>query len=143
MKKILLILILSLFFIKIALADIGLNCFTKNFNTRDTQTKEIKYKEVKPSQFTVNIEELGGGKVIARIFPGEHSGNICSPFIGDVTDSRVKMKCLVDLKYPKAGTDFLLDRYTGNFIIEAYAVDRKYGWFLQETGTCKWVEKKF
>jgi hypothetical protein len=143
MKKFLVYLVLSLFFSKVALADIGLNCFTTNFNTRDYKTKKIKYTEIKPSQFTVNIEELGGGKVIARTFPSEHSGNICSPFIGDVTDARVKMKCFYDLKYPDAGTDFLLDRYTGRFIIEAYSVDRKYGWFLQETGTCKWVEKKF
>jgi hypothetical protein len=143
MKKILVYLVLSLFFSKVTLADIGLNCFTTNFNTRDYKTKKIKYKEVKPSQFTVNIEELGGGKVIARTFPSEHSGNICSPFIGDVTDTRVKMKCFYDLKYPEAGTDFLLDRYTGRFIIEAYSVDRKYGWFLQETGNCKWVEKQF
>ena len=143
MKKFLVYLVLSLFFSKVTLADIGLNCFTTNFNTRDYKTKKIKYTEIKPSQFTVNIEELGGGKVIARTFPSEHSGNICSPFIGDVTDTRVKMKCFYDLKYPDAGTDFLLDRYTGRFIIEAYSVDRKYGWFLQETGTCKWVEKKF
>ena len=54
-----------------------------------------------------------------------------------------KMKCHYDLKYPDAGIDFLLDRYTGRFIIEAYAVDRKYGWMNQDTGTCDGVEKKF
>ena len=143
MKKILSIIVLGLFNYNIVFADIGLNCFTKNFNTRDYETKKIKYTEVKPSQFTVEIEELGGGKVIARTFPSEQSGNICSPFIGDVTDARVKMKCFYDLKYPDAGTDFLLDRYTGRFIIEAYAVNRKDGWHLQNTGTCEGVEKKF
>jgi hypothetical protein len=143
MKKILVYLLLSLFFSKVVFADIGLDCYTENYNTRDTETKKIKYNKVLPSQFTVSIEELGRGKVIARTFPGEDSGSICSPFIGDVSDARVKMKCLHDLKYPKAGNDFLLDRYTGNFTIEAYAVDRKYGWYSQKTGTCKWVEKKF
>ena len=143
MKKILSIIVLGLFNYNIVFADIGLNCFTKNFNTRDYETKKIKYTEVKPSQFTVEIEELGGGKVIARTFPSEQSGNICSPFIGDVTDARVKMKCFYDLKYPDAGTDFSLDRYTGRFIIEAYAVNRKDGWHLQNTGTCEGVEKKF
>ena len=143
MKKILSIIVLGLFNYNIVFADIGLNCFTKNFNTRDYKTKKIKYTEVKPSQFTVEIEELGGGKVIARTFPSEQSGNICSPFIGDVTDARVKMKCFYHLKYPDAGTDFLLDRYTGRFIIEAYAVNRKDGWHLQNTGTCEGVEKKF
>ena len=34
------------------------------------------------------------------------------------TDARVKMKCFRDLKHPKAGTDFFLDRYTGKFRIE-------------------------
>ncbi len=143
MKKILSIIALGLFNYNIVFADIGLNCFTKNFNTRDYETKKIKYTEVKPSQFTVEIEELGGGKVIARTFPSEQNGNICSPFIGDVTDARVKMKCFYDLKYPDAGTDFSLDRYTGRFIIEAYAVNRKDGWHLQNTGTCEGVEKKF
>jgi hypothetical protein len=143
MKKILSIIVLGLFNYNIVFADIGLNCFTKNFNTRDYKTKKIKYTEVKPSQFTVEIEELGGGKVIARTFPSEQSGNICSPFIGDVTDARVKMKCFYDLKYPDAGTDFSLDRYTGRFIIEAYSLNRKDGWHLQNTGTCEGVEKKF
>jgi len=143
MKKLLGIVVLGLFNCNIVFADIGLNCFTKNFNTRDYETKKIKYTEVKPSQFTVEIEELGGGKVIARTFPSEQSGNICSPFIGDVTDARVKMKCFYDLKYPDAGTDFSLDRYTGRFIIEAYSVNRKDGWFYQDTGTCEGVKKKF
>ena len=143
MKKLLGIVVLGLFNCNIVFADIGLNCFTKNFNTRDYETKKIKYTEVKPSQFTVEIEELGGGKVIARTFPSEQSGNICSPFIGDVTDARIKMKCFYHLEYPDAGTDFLLDRYTGRFIIEAYAVNRKDGWHLQNTGTCEGVEKKF
>ena len=143
MKKILSIIVLGLFNYNIVFADIGLNCFTKNFNTRDYETKKIKYTEAKPSQFTVEIEELGGGKVIARTFPSEQSGNICSPFIGDVTDARIKMKCFYHLEYPDAGTDFLLDRYTGRFIIEAYAVNRKDGWHLQNTGTCEGVEKKF
>ena len=143
MKKLLGIIVLGLFNCNIVFADIGLNCFTTNFNTRDYKTKKIKYTEIKASQFTVQIEELGGGKVIARTFLSEHSGNICSPFIGDVTDARVKMKCFYDLKYPDAGTDFLLDRYTGKFIIEAYSVNRKDGWFHQDTGTCEGVKKKF
>jgi len=143
MKKLLGIIVLGLFNCNIVFADIGLNCFATNWNTRDYKTKKIKYTEIKATQFTVQIEELGGGKVIARTFPSEHMGNICSPFIGDVTDARVKMKCFYDLEYPDAGTDFLLDRYTGRFIIEAYAVNRKDGWHLQNTGTCEGVEKKF
>jgi hypothetical protein len=143
MKKLLGILVLGLFNCNIVFADIGLNCFTTSTNIRDRSTKEIKYTEVKPSQFTVEIEALGGGKVIARTFPSEHHGNICSPFIGEVTDARVKMICFIDLQYPEAGQDFLLDRYTGKFRIEAYAIDRKEGWFHQETGYCEGVEKKF
>jgi|TARA_B100001964_G_C13733979_1_gene380041 hypothetical protein len=143
MKKLLGILVLGLYNCNIVFADIGLNCFTTSLNERDRTTKEIKYTEFKPSQFTVEIEELGGGKVIARTFPSEHARNICSPFIGDVTDARVKMKCFRDLKHPKAGTDFFLDRYTGKFRIEVYIIDRKDDWWLQETGYCEGVEKKF
>jgi len=142
-KKLLGIMVLGLFNCNIVFADIGLNCFATNWNTRDYKTKKIKYTEIKASQFTVQIEELGGGKVIARTFPSEHMSNICSPFIGNVTDARVKMKCFYHLEYPDAGIDFLLDRYTGRFIIEAYAVDRKYGWMSQDTGTCEGVKKKF
>jgi len=143
MKKLLGILVLGLFNCNIVFADIGLSCFATWLNQKDNKTKQIKYSKIKPSQFTVEIEELGGGKVIARTFPSEHAGNICSPFIGDVTDARVKMKCFRDLQYPEGGTDFFLDRYTGKFRIESYTMDRKDGWWLQETGNCEAVEKKF
>jgi hypothetical protein len=143
MKKLLGILVLGLFNCNIVFADIGLNCFITSMNERDHTTKKITYREFKPSQFTVEIEELGGGKVIARTFPSEHAGNICSPFIGDVTDARIKMKCFRDLQNPEAGTDFFLDRYTGKFRIEIYITDRKNDWWLQNAGVCEGVEKKF
>jgi len=143
MKKLLGILVLVLFNCNIVFADMGLNCFITSMNVRDSKTQEIEYKEYKPSQFTVEIEKLGGGKVIARTFPSEHAGNICSPFIGEVTDARVKMKCFWDLQYPEAGTDFFLDRYTGKFRIEIYIIDRKNDWWRQEAGFCEGVEKKF
>ncbi len=78
-----------------------------------------------------------------KTFGSEQTGYICSPFIGDVTDARVKMKCFHVLKYPDAGTDFFLDRYTGKFRIESYLFDRKESWWRQYTGICKGVEKKF
>ena len=141
MKRLLTILILCLFNGNIVFAEMGLNCFTTSVGIRESNI--VKYTELKPSQFTVQIEELGGGKVIARTFPSEQSGYICSPFIGDVTDARVKMKCFKDLKYPDAGTDFFLDRYTGKFRIDSYIIDRKENWWTQYTGICKGAEKKF
>ena len=143
MKKLFVIIVLGLFNCNIVFADMGLNCFITSINVRDSKTQEIEYKEYKPSQFTVEIEDVGGGKVIARTFPSEHSGNICSPFIGEVTEARVKMKCLRDLEYSEAGTDFFLDRYTGKFRIEVYIIDRTDGWWRQEAGFCEGVEKKF
>ena len=61
----------------------------------------------------------------------------------EYTELKPKMKCFHDLKYPDAGTDFFLDRYTGKFRIESYLFDRKESWWRQYTGICKGVEKKF
>tara|TARA_B100000579_G_C22142116_1_gene536991 strand:- start:30 stop:461 length:432 start_codon:yes stop_codon:yes gene_type:complete len=143
MKKLLTIVILCLFNCNVVFAEIGLNCFITSVGKKEINSNRVEYTELKPSQFTVQIEELGGGKVIARTFGSEQTGYICSPFIGDVTDARVKMKCFHDLKYPDAGTDFFLDRYTGKFRIESYLLDRKESWWRQYTGICKGVEKKF
>jgi hypothetical protein len=140
MKKLLVILIISLFSNNISLADIKLSCEMTNWNENESlgeEMGEIKYTNLQPSSFSAIIEITSPGKVIARLIGSSDTGNMLSPFVGTIDDSRVLMNNKIS-KLKERGTDFRLDLISGRFQMNSYIGDYKY-WWLQKTGICRKV----
>ena len=141
MKKFFAILVIFLCSINLSLADINLSCVMTNWNQNDDYDKDqinIEYKELTPSHFSAIIEIIGPGKVIGRLIGTSETGNMLSPYVGEIDDNKITMNHKIR-KINERGTDFILDLISGRFEQESYISEYKY-WWLQKTGICKIVE---
>ena len=141
MKKLLAIFVVFLCSINPTLADINLSCVMTNWNQNDDYEKDqlnIEYKELTPSHFSAIIEITSPGKVIGRLIGTSETGNMLSPYVGKIDDSKITMNHKHG-KIDYRGTDFTLDLISGRFEQESYILEYKY-WYLQKTGICKTVE---
>ena len=140
MKKFLSVFVIILFWNNVSLAKIELSCEMSEWNENKSfgeKLGEIKYTNLKPSAFSAIIEIISPGKVIARLIGSSDTGNMISPFVGTIDDSRIFMNNKRS-KLSERGTDFQLDLISGRFQMNSYIGDYKY-WWLQKNGKCRKV----
>ena len=168
MKKLLLILVLSLLFSGSAYSypEIRFNCYTTYLTYIDWNTGKIDKKlsgKIIPSNFVMIVEILGEGEVIARLKGGslpdfenfnletylqETDEYMISPYTGTINDFEIELKRKIPLKNQRKlaiAAIFKLNLTTGEFSIKRY--DRLFGdeikivniWWKQDKGICETV----